>query len=293
MENEVAFLQNAPSDFSPLPKFGKYHIDEKEAFLIREYIEGELLSEVLDRKGRYDPDVILGDVLCQLISLENVGLYHNDVRVWNTIVMADGHASLIDYGSISKSRSDCYWPQDILLSFWVYVHSVTSGQPPRALPTSLPFISPHSLPNKYKPWAIAAWKYPLSELSFSKLRDLFLAKEGNKLVDEDLYLQNTWMSAIECNLDILGEMTESLKWQFTEIQASNDRNMNEFNSIPIRFLSIDKGLAELSAKISQLEASSSELQQSFEYRVKKTIISIIRRKGIGPFVDLIKRLVSR
>ena len=174
--NEVKFLDSAPSNLN-FPRLISYGHNEKEAWILRSKLPGELLLNIMQKGGAYNQEQILDDVLKQLISLEEVGLYHSDLRVWNILVNSEGGASLIDFGSISSEVKDCAAPHDLFVSFSIFVHEVTVGITDySALRRSPILASPPFLEGVYKNWMISFWEKPSSERSFQLLHELFLAR---------------------------------------------------------------------------------------------------------------------
>ena len=51
------------------------------------------------------------DLISQLVMLEKRNLYHNDLRVWNIILVKSNEVSLIDFGAISESKKIVYGQQ--------------------------------------------------------------------------------------------------------------------------------------------------------------------------------------
>ena len=98
LNREVAFLRNPPPGpaLPPLLFAGE---SLREGWLARGCLEGDLLLDLINSGRPYDAVTFVQDVLAELVMLEHSGLYHSDVRTWNVIIGADGHASLIDYGS--------------------------------------------------------------------------------------------------------------------------------------------------------------------------------------------------
>lgn len=175
--NEAALLSAPPPGFDA-PQLLLYGHSEREAWLVREELPGDLLIDRILAGAPYDATSVLMDVLKQLATLEAAGLHHNDVRAWNVLVAPDGRAALIDYGAISRDRRDCGWPHDLFLSFLIFAHEVFSGKVENLSPLRTPALNPEGLP---EPWRSAFWRMfaaPQGEWRFALLRD-WLEKDAN------------------------------------------------------------------------------------------------------------------
>jgi O-antigen chain-terminating bifunctional methyltransferase/kinase len=219
LDAEAEFLLNVPEGFKPHPKMIDYAIDDKRAWLIREMIPGTLLTDIILAGGQYDPKKIALDVLGQLCVLEEQGLYHNDVRVWNVLVDADQNACLIDFGAISRKNEDCVWPRNLILSFFVFIHDLSLGAFDRVFPTRAPFVSPFNLPPPFRNWALRVWKDDVDSWTFARLRD-YLLYDDEVNVEDWANANGIWMQAIEKNLDIIGNGQDRFD---RSLKEANDR----------------------------------------------------------------------
>ncbi len=83
-----------------LPKI--LHIENRTEYLevVREYISGDTLSELIESGRRPDTEAsvqIIADVCDGLCELHKIGLVHRDINPNNTIITNDGRAVIIDY----------------------------------------------------------------------------------------------------------------------------------------------------------------------------------------------------
>ncbi len=205
--NEATFLTDPPSGFN-VPELVLHGQHESEAWIVRALLPGELLLDVICHKKKYNPTQVLGDILTQLAVLEADGLYHNDVRVWNVLINADGAATLFDYGAISARANDCVWPNDIFLSFLIFVHEVTTGNVGSPVPLRATRISPFGLTEPYLKWTMAFWSRPVGEWNFSLLHELFMQRDT--LSDSNTYSDTStqlWVQTMEEALD--GEISKT------------------------------------------------------------------------------------
>lgn len=105
MRNEIKVLTEHP-DISFIPKLIQAEEDDKSISVLLKSNKGRLLWDVLKNNEPVNKDKVISDVLDNLIELENKGLYHNDIRIWNVCLDSASKAFLIDPGAISTSRED-------------------------------------------------------------------------------------------------------------------------------------------------------------------------------------------
>lgn len=179
-ENAVAFLSNPPPGLTA-PRLESWGRSDTEAWLIRELLPGMTLeTHIAEGRGSYDPDRVLREVLLQLKAMEAAGVYHNDLRTWNVIVDPAGAATLIDYGSVSKSRMDCSWPNDVFLSFLIFMREVLVGVQEFPVPIRTSCFNPDRLPEPYRQ---AVWRMlhvSFAEWHFSDLLQNLESERGDK-----------------------------------------------------------------------------------------------------------------
>jgi O-antigen chain-terminating methyltransferase len=166
--NEIAFLSTKES-YPLRPTLYASGRTDQAAWLIRDCYEGTTLDVFIQQKIPYDPVRVFKDILGYLCALESTGLFHNDVRAWNTLVKKDGSATLIDYGAISQIREDCTWPKELILSFLVFCHEIFAGKLEFPVPVRSVWMNPDRLPY---PYGQAFWKVlslPATEWNYTNL----------------------------------------------------------------------------------------------------------------------------
>jgi SAM-dependent methyltransferase len=197
---EAEFLRHPPQGF-PVPRLIAAGNNDHEAWLVRELIPGELLLDIIQRNQLYDPTQILNDVLDQCTKLEEAGYYHNDIRTWNVLILSDGHATLMDHGAIVKLPQDCVWPENIFLSFFIFIYEATAGCELDPTPMRIPAMSPGWFERPYCDFIQAFLSQPASMWSFELMRKLFdelvVQSKGKRLQKFDLNYLTIWQLAVE------------------------------------------------------------------------------------------------
>lgn len=177
-DREVEFLNNM-ADSDDYPRVIGVENDGQYSYLLREKIRGELLADLIDSGGSFDYYIAIRDVLRECISLESKSLYHQDIRVWNVLRREDGKFCLIDYGAISSSKNDCFWPQNIYISFLVFVKELVSAPLILAEPIRAVSVTPYGFPGHLSYWIASLSKVPLQSWSF----ELMLAELEQSFLD--------------------------------------------------------------------------------------------------------------
>lgn len=122
IENERIFLEKMAGKYG-FPRIEYFEENEDMAILVRDSFPGKLLSEIISEKVSFDEWDVIKQVLLVITQLEKEGLYYRDLRTWNLIY--DGaEIRFIDYGDIGKEITDCAWPYNSVLSFFIFMDEV-------------------------------------------------------------------------------------------------------------------------------------------------------------------------
>lgn len=269
---------------------------------------GSLLSEVLANHQEFNPNIILEDILAELATLENDQLYHNDVRTWNIIVDDAGRASLIDFASVVSDQTDCSWPEDLFLSFFMFVNELFEPDSQRNAGGRRVRLSPFSLPSAQRRWAVKFWRRPRCEWSFSNmLLDYRKSEEATEISAE---ATECWNLALESGLESQRIQLDDLQrkvlllQQRSPVSASLGDSAEDEDFIKLKGeLELVRGaLANLTAHRDLLADSFAELIKSplglvYAPGESRTIVGALRRGKLsttatagmlafGPYIPL-------
>jgi len=217
--NEKQFLENLPASFKA-PKLKLAVEDETELWILTEKLAGKLLLDMIRDNLHIDAKRIIRSILSQLVALEQIGLFHNDVRIWNVIITDSNEPLLIDFGSISKSFEDVSWPRNPYLSFFIFINEVVRGIAENPVPLRPIFVSPLSLPYEYQNWGKALWETPLDLWSFKLMYEKLLSvdeSDDRKVVKK---AEDLWKVLIEDALQISKSYLISKKDKALEVSHS-------------------------------------------------------------------------
>lgn len=265
--NEVTFLR-APPPGIKVPRLVQEGRHEHEAWLVREQLPGKLLVDMIRDGKPYDVRLTLQEVLSQLVALESVSLYHSDLRVWNVLVNSEGHAQLIDYGSIVIESKDCVWPRNIFLAFLIFVYEVSTGRVGDPSPLRTVAISPYRLDQPYRRWMTAFWSYPTSQWSFKLMHQLF--EQMDSLEEDDEFVENTplqhWMQAIEDAMEVQTSVMRHIQRQQQQIEKCSEEKLSRLLDMQMH---ADRALAQTQERLQTLESEFTQLNTTLAHLGKR------------------------
>jgi O-antigen chain-terminating methyltransferase len=244
-KNTKQFLLSAPESFNA-PKLLFCEDNKKFAILVMERIEGPSLLQAIQSNPDIDIKSVTLDVLTQLKILSEHKLYHSDLRTWNIIIDAKGHARIIDFGSISSIQKDCVKPYNLFLSFFNLFIELATGnaakpEDSRSFYTSLPAI-----PEPYRKWAIHCWEQPISKLSF----DYLYVSLNSLNTQEEQSSSNLWQIAL---MEADSHIKINSEKRIQELEKEKDSLIEKINQDQIEILCIKRMLHDtLNSKLWRL-----------------------------------------
>ena len=93
-------------DHPNINKVYRFFKDNGTAYLVLEYIEGDLLSDLLRDKGRFNEAGVrrmLDELLDGLDAVHNAGYIHRDIKPANIMFRRDGSVVLLDFGAARQA----------------------------------------------------------------------------------------------------------------------------------------------------------------------------------------------
>ena len=227
--NEKRFLEAPPSGLFEIPHLIDSAFSKSEGWIIREMLPGTLLSTIISQRLSYSAHSVLVDTLDQLSTLERLGLYHNDVRIWNILLLPDGHSRLIDFASISPDKKDCVWPFNIYLSFLLFARDILIGKGlPNIFPLRDPFFSPSEFPSPYDQWVAKIWNLPPEKWSYTLFREELAVLMKEATVEEanlPVTAMDLWMQSLESYLATLNRTVAQTHTDITSLQKEVRHNL--------------------------------------------------------------------
>jgi SAM-dependent methyltransferase len=174
-EAEIRFLEAVKDRWSGAPALRGSAIHDGFGVLIIDRIPGTLLSSLMAGQEDYDVRSVLADLLRQLEDLEQLGYYHNDLRVWNILV--DGaRARLIDFGSIDDKPVDRGWPDDAFASFLLLAIEVAGKRVLPPDPVRPLLCLPANAAPEIATWYREVWSTDPRQWTFRWMRERFEAR---------------------------------------------------------------------------------------------------------------------
>ena len=258
--HEAKFLQNPPSEF-PTPVIYDVGENEGEAWLVMERLPGHLLVEKILHEQPYDALSVIQQILKQLGVLQASGYYHDDLRVWNVLLDDEGHAQLIDFGSISRTPLDIVWPYNIFLSALIFIKEVLSAKVDKPGFLREVAISPFSIPQPIGAWLAPMWAIPPSQWSFALMQELFeKGMKGDPIVMDDDSL-TLWMTGIESAMQTLKQHLNHVEHKIDgrpHTLPKVDSDSKDLVEFQVRAVAAESLATELAAQANHNEAELHE-----------------------------------
>lgn len=163
----------------------------------------------MDSGEDFDEWDIIKQVLSQLVFLESLGYYHDDIQQHN-ILYDNGKVHVIDYESITRKNKFHNWPDDLLQAFFIFMNCVFEKR-------SLPFDvgdSKKLLINLKKYVGQQKYSKILSikdtEKFFAKLYQILFETKDDEIFDGYTAAENELL-AVETCLEALAKSTRNLE----------------------------------------------------------------------------------
>ena len=104
---EAAVLEDLGERSPQIPRLFAYVTDGEEFYLVQEWIDGDTLTQRLNREGRWQPaavETLLQQLLPVLATVHSRGIIHRDLKPDNVIVRhTDQRPFLIDFGAVKET----------------------------------------------------------------------------------------------------------------------------------------------------------------------------------------------
>ena len=106
---EAAVLEDMGERSPQIPRLYAYVNEGEDFYLVQEWIDGDTLTQRLNREGRWQPDAVdtlLRQLLPVLATVHSRGIIHRDLKPDNVIVRhTDQQPFLIDFGAVKETMS--------------------------------------------------------------------------------------------------------------------------------------------------------------------------------------------
>jgi len=170
---ESSFLSGPPVELTFMPRLIAHHVGHHNGVLVMNRLSGFSLATAIVRNVDYDPTLVLGGVLESLSILEQAGLFHNDVELWNVLINDNGNSALIDFSSITGENRSAWLPYSLTHCFFLFAQNVIHRQLPYYFTGRFP-IYPFKFPRRFRRWVAMVWSYPPDRRNFSMIRDCLI-----------------------------------------------------------------------------------------------------------------------
>jgi serine/threonine-protein kinase len=114
-QREATILEKLGASHAQIPQLYAYFEENQEFYLVQEFIEGETLSEQIQKQGKLSDrtvEKILIDILPILNFIHSQGIIHRDIKPDNIILrQRDSKPVLIDFGALKETMMTVANPQ--------------------------------------------------------------------------------------------------------------------------------------------------------------------------------------
>ena len=191
----------------------------------------------------FDKWDVIKQVLAQLVFLENLGYYHDDLQQHN-ILYDNGKVHIIDYESISKKKSFHSSPKDLLQAFIIFMNDILEGNSmiftasgSRKLLTQL---KKHISPNKYE----LICNIKNTEKFFARLYEILFEIDDDDRIFAGYTAKETEIISIEEILSDILKNQQTYGEIFTDIKRAiviiSDGALNKFAEQQRRIEELEK-----------------------------------------------------
>ncbi len=163
ISNNQALLTNHASSLF-FPKLIEYEVTSKKAVLVFQKVLGVLIADKLESLTDTEKIKIFHTVLLAQAELRSIGLYHNDLRCWNIMLLDTGDVRVIDLGSASGVELEPLCSSLLWLAAEMEQKKILNHEHPRL---GVPFL---------KAAEYGAW--------FKDVAEYLLAHEKNLVLDD-------------------------------------------------------------------------------------------------------------
>ena len=208
-DNEIRYLENRNLK-TVRPKLYYKFKNKKNGIIVRDKIKGDLLYKVISNFDINTKKNIIKQLLNSLIILEKNGLYHNDLRIWNIIINDENKVSLIDFGAISDSKTDCEWPRNPYLSFIILIIEIFTEDFSYHTPSRKIILQNLDKIDSVKEQILSLLSTDSKMLSYTFIRDILCDHQFNKINKLDRNLGNLLSESLSLHVDKITQIQNIL-----------------------------------------------------------------------------------
>jgi O-antigen chain-terminating bifunctional methyltransferase/kinase len=288
-DNEIRYLENRNLK-TVKPKLYYKFKNKRNGIIVRDKIKGNLLYDVISNFDINKKKDIINQILNTLIILEKNGFYHNDLRIWNIIISDENKVSLIDFGAISESKTDCEWPKNPHLSFIILIIEILTEDFSYHTPSRKIILQNLDKIDLLKEQILSLFSTDSKILSYTVIKDILSDHQFNKVNKLDRNLGNLLSESLGLHVDKIIQIHEILYgilYHKSNLNISLDKLLydiqNVFKNKNILIKNLEenkniliKNLEENENKIENLEENEKKINYQLEtlhnklYNVKFT-----------------------